>query len=101
MLFPLTAEYCAIAVSAIYVPSSATSPALSQRYAEVVPHTGLLYAVTVMVLVAVAVRPRLSVMVTRQVCVPDPVRTPDVWVALVDDVEDEPEDTAVLALFST
>jgi hypothetical protein len=54
-----------------------------------------------MVLVAVAVLPRLSVMVTLQVCEPLPVRTPLVWVALVLLVEDDPEDTAVLALFST
>lgn len=50
---------------------------------------------TVIVREADAVLPRLSVMVTLHVCVPEDVRTPLVWVALVLEVEDDPEDTAV------
>lgn len=47
----------------------------------------MLYAVTVIDRVADAVLPRLSVMVTLHVCVPEDVMTTEVWVALVDDVE--------------
>jgi hypothetical protein len=57
--------------------------------------------VTVIVLDAVAVLPRLSVIVTRQVCVPEEVNTPLVCVAEVAEVDVDVVEMTVAEAFVT